>query len=145
MNLKKMEKKAWNEKPHFCYTYVCKKKKQVPTKINGYPLHNINQMNKRHDTTNRINIWFLGMRTWSNRKTPLSIVLYAPFPNFVPISPTTMPGRGEWSSKLRNWTMKPGKSRYLAYDKDKPPKIIFQTCQKIPFIPWSFPSVIRRA
>jgi hypothetical protein len=57
--------------------------------------------------TNLINIWSLGIRTCSNLRTPLSIVLYAPFPNFIPISPTVMPGRGKWSSRLRSWTMKP--------------------------------------
>jgi hypothetical protein len=57
--------------------------------------------------TNLINIWSLGMRTWSNLRTPLSILLYAPLPNFPPISPRVTPGRGEWSSKLRSCTMKP--------------------------------------
>jgi hypothetical protein len=57
---------------------------------------------------NLINIWSLGMRTWSNRRTPLSILLYAPLPNFPPISPRVTPGSGEWSSKLRSCTMKPG-------------------------------------
>ena len=75
--------------------------------------------------TNLINIWSLGMRTWSNCNTPLSMVLYAPFPNFIPISPTVMPGRGKWSSKLRNWTMKPksGNIPHLFQKKKKIPKL----------------------
>ena len=60
-----------------------------------------------------INIWFLGIRTWSNLKTPLSMVLYAPFPNFSPISPIVRPGRGEWSSKLLNCTINPSKKTMI--------------------------------
>ena len=56
-----------------------------------------------------MSIWSLGMRTWSNIRNPLSIELYAPFPIFVPISPTVIFGRGEWSSKLRSCTMNPGR------------------------------------
>ena len=56
-----------------------------------------------------MSIWSLGMRTWSNIRKPLSIELYAPLPIFVPISPTIIFGRGEWSSKLRSCTMNPGR------------------------------------
>jgi hypothetical protein len=35
------------------------------------------------------------------------MVLYAPFPNFIPISPMVKPGRGMWSSRLLSWTIKP--------------------------------------
>jgi hypothetical protein len=38
----------------------------------------------------------------------------APLPNVPPISPRVMQGSGEWSSKPRNCTMKPGIQMYMS-------------------------------